>query len=52
MARQFLIYGTGRDIAFTDRDAVSGIVSQTASHGGGLRTLIHEVIRSELFQTP
>jgi hypothetical protein len=52
MARQFLIYGTGRDIAFADRDAVSGIVSQTASHGGGLRTLIHEVVRSELFQTP
>jgi len=52
MARQFLIYGTGRDVSFSDRDAVAGIVSRTAAAGGGLHTLIREVVGSELFQTP
>jgi hypothetical protein len=52
MARQFLVYGTGRDIAFADRDAVTGIVSRTAAAGGGLHTLIREIVGSKLFQTP
>lgn len=52
MARQFLIYGTGRDIAFADRDAVAQIVTRTAEAGGGLRTLICEIVGSKLFQTP
>ncbi len=52
MARQFLVYSTGRDVAFVDRDTVQQIVGRTATNGGGLRTLIHEVVRSELFQAP
>ena len=52
MARQFLVYGTGRDIAFADRDAVAGIVGRTAAAGGGLHTLIREIVGSKLFQTP
>ncbi len=47
-----LVYGTGRDIAFADRDAVAGIVSRTAVAGGGLHTLIREIVGSKLFQTP
>ncbi len=51
MARQFLVYSTGRDVAFVDRDAVGQIVSRTAAQGGGLRTLIREIVQSEYFRT-
>jgi mono/diheme cytochrome c family protein len=50
MARQFLVYSTSRDVAFVDRDAVGQIVARTAAKGGGVRTLIHEIISSDLFQ--
>ncbi len=51
LARQFTIYATGRDIAFGDRGALASIVARTEQQGGGVRTLIHEVVKSELFQT-
>lgn len=51
LAKQFLIYATGRDIAFSDRAGLSDIVSRTEKQGGGIRTLIHEVVLSPLFQT-
>ena len=50
MARQFLVYSTSRDVAFVDREAVQQIVARTAAKGGGVRTLIHEIISSDLFQ--
>ena len=51
LATQFLIYATGRDIAFGDRAALEDIVARTEKRGGGIRTLIHEIVQSELFQT-
>ena len=51
VAKQLAIYSTGRDLAFSDRDKITTIVNNTQKHGGGFRTLIHELIRSELFQT-
>jgi hypothetical protein len=51
LARQFAIYGTGRDLAFGDRAQIAAIVANTQKQGGGIRTLIHELTRSELFQT-
>ena len=51
LAEQFAIYGTGRDITFSDRDQISGIVANTRKNGGGLRTVIHEVVQSSLFQS-
>lgn len=49
MARQFAIYSTGSPILFSDRAAVKDIVTRVQKQGGGLRTLIHEVIASPLF---
>lgn len=49
LARQLTIYGTGRAIQFSDRAAIAAIVKHTQEHGGGLRTLLHEVIASPLF---
>jgi mono/diheme cytochrome c family protein len=51
LARQFAIYATGRDIAFGDRDEIAAIVSKTREQGGGIRSLIHELAQSRLFQT-
>ena len=51
LAEQLAIYSTGRDIAFADRDQIADIVTRTEQHGGGIRTLIHELVQSPFFQT-
>jgi hypothetical protein len=51
LARQFLTYATGREIAFRDREQIIAIVDVAEKQGGGIRTLLHEVIQSPLFQT-
>jgi hypothetical protein len=51
LARQLAIYSTGRAVAFRDRDAVASIVTRTEKQGGGIRTLIHELVQSKVFQT-
>jgi hypothetical protein len=51
LARQLAIYSTGRELAFRDRDAIAALVAQTEKAGGGIRTLVHELVQSELFQT-
>lgn len=50
LAQQFAIYGAGRPLGFADRDAVSAITSEVQKRGGGVRTLLHAVVQSELFQ--
>lgn len=51
LTQQLAIYSTGRDLAFSDRDEIAAIVARTHKQGGGLRTLIHELTASALFQT-
>ena len=51
VARQFSVYSTGRSLSFSDRDQIEAIVTSTEKNGGGIRTLIHELIQSELFRT-
>jgi hypothetical protein len=51
LARQFAVYGTGRSVSFGDRDQIAAIVAGTQKKGGGIRTLLHELIESPLFQT-
>jgi hypothetical protein len=51
LARQFAIYATGRNVTFGDRDQLASIVAGTQKSGGGIRTLIHELAQSQLFQT-
>lgn len=50
LAEQFAIYSTGRDIAFGDRDQIAAIVEGAETRGGGIRTLIHQLIQSPYFQ--
>ncbi len=49
LAEKLLTFGLGREMGFSDRDAVDAIVKQTTEGGGGLRTLIHAIIESETF---
>ncbi len=50
LARQLTIYATGAPIGFSDRETIEEILARAAVNGYGVRTLIHEVIQSELFR--
>ncbi len=50
LALNLLVYSTGREVSFTDRPALQAILEKTGPHNG-VRTLIHEIIQSPLFQT-
>ena len=51
LTQQLAIYSTGREIGFSDREAIEAIVTRTQAQQGGVRTLVHELIQSPLFQT-
>jgi cytochrome c553 len=51
LARQFAVYGTGRGVSFADRDELAHIVQTTMKQGGGVRTLLDELLDSRLFRT-
>jgi len=50
LVRQLLIYSTGAGIRFADREAIEAIIARTKSSHHGLRSIIQEVVASELFQ--
>ena len=47
---QLLVYGTGAEIEFADRDEVERILTQLAPRGYPIRTMIQEVVHSDLFR--
>ena len=51
LARQLLVFGTGADVQFADRDVVQSIATRTREQNYGLRSLIHEVVQSPAFLT-
>ena len=51
LARQFAVYATGRGVSFADRDDIALVVAAANRQGGGVRTLLHEVVQSRLFTT-
>jgi mono/diheme cytochrome c family protein len=51
LAQQLAIYSTGREVAFCDRPALDDLVARAEKQGGGVRTLLHELVKSSLFQT-
>ena len=51
LAQQLTIYSTGRPLAFSDRAALHELITRVEQQGGGIRTLIHELVQSRLFQT-
>jgi hypothetical protein len=51
LARQLAVYATGRGVGFSDREAIAAIVAAANKNGGGVRTLLYELVQSQLFQT-
>jgi Protein of unknown function (DUF1588)/Protein of unknown function (DUF1585) len=51
LARQLAVYATGRGAGFSDREAIAAVVAAANKKGGGIRTLLHELVQSQLFQT-
>jgi hypothetical protein len=49
LARQLAIYATGAPIRFADRPQIEAILERASSSHYGLRSLIHELIQSDLF---
>ncbi len=51
LAERLAIYSIGRDVAFVDRDQIELLVAKTREQGGGIRTLVHELVQSPLFRS-
>lgn len=51
VARQLLIYATGAGIRFSDRPGIEAVIAKTKPTHHGLRSLVQEVVASELFQS-
>ena len=49
IAQQLIIYGTGAPIRFSDRPEIDGILERASSNDYGIRTIIHEIVQSDLF---
>ena len=50
LAEQLIAYATGAGISFADRREVARITAQVSGQGHGVRSLIHAVVQSALFQ--
>ena len=50
LTRQLAIYATGAPVRFSDRATIEQIVADAKAHNYGMRTLIHGLVQSDLFQ--
>jgi PAS domain-containing protein len=50
LVRRVLMFATGGEIQFADREVIEQIVSRLRAKNYGLRSLIHEVVQSRPFQ--
>lgn len=49
LAQQLLVYASGAPIRFSDRPAIGKILANSRPECYGVRTLVHEIVQSELF---
>lgn len=49
LAEKLLVYATGADVQFADREVIERIVAATRDKKYGFRTLVHEVVQSRAF---
>jgi hypothetical protein len=52
IATKLLVYGTGRRITLADRATIDAVVTAAKPQNYGLRSMIHGVVESDLFQQP
>ncbi len=49
VAQKLLVYGSGADIQYADREAVEQVVVAARAKGYGFRSLVHAVVQSPVF---
>lgn len=49
LAEKLATYATGAPVGFSDRTAIEAMVKKTQDQGGGLRTLVLELVQSPMF---
>jgi hypothetical protein len=49
LTQMLLVYATGAEIQFADREVVEQIIERLKARNYGFRTLIHEVVQSRVF---
>ncbi len=49
VAKQLAVYATGAQIRFADREQIEQILERASSSHYGIRSIVHEVVQSELF---
>jgi hypothetical protein len=50
LIRQLTIYATGAPIGFSDRSEIEAMLARTSSGHYGVRSIVHEIVQSTLFQ--
>lgn len=50
LVRQLTIYATGAPVRFSERPAIETILQNTSSQNYGFRSIVHEIVQSDLFQ--
>jgi hypothetical protein len=50
LLQQLIVYATGAPIRFSDRPTVAGILARGRPDGYRVRTLVHEIVQSDLFR--
>ena len=49
LLQQLLVYATGASTQFSDRPQIAKILARTKKEGYPVRTLIHELVQSDMF---
>jgi hypothetical protein len=49
LLQQLIVYATGAPIRFSDRPVIAKILARTQPDGYPVRTLVHEIVQSDLF---
>jgi hypothetical protein len=50
LAGRLIVFATGAPVTFSERATLDRILERTASSRYGIRSIIHEIVQSELFQ--
>ena len=51
LTQQLMLYATGAQVRFSDRPQIDSILARSKPSGYGVRTLVEEIVQSDLFQT-
>jgi hypothetical protein len=51
LVRQLAVYATGAPVRFSDREAIETILDRTKAGQYGVRSIVRELVQSELFLT-